>query len=200
MAAAYPQKSRPIINDPGFLRFLLNDNRAAAFWLPIRLWLGWQWIQTADTKISNPEWMENGEALKLLWERIVITPESGNPSAVYGWYQNIIQMLLNAGAYTWLARLLVYGELLIGIVLILGVFTGIAAFGGGFMSWNAMMAGTVSANPIFFVVAIGLMLGWKVAGNIGVDYFLLSWLGTPWGRQRIKPEEVQALYSINEDK
>ena len=28
--------------------------------------------------------------------------------------------------------------------------------------------------------AIGLILAWKVSGYIGLDYFLLSWLGTPW--------------------
>ena len=76
------------------------------------------------------------------------------------------------------------GELLIGIALILGAFTGIAAFMGGFMNWNFMMAGSASVNPVFFVIAVGLILAWKVSGYIGVDYFLLPWLGTPWGRKR----------------
>jgi thiosulfate dehydrogenase [quinone] large subunit len=33
------------------------------------------------------------------------------------------------------------------------------------------------------VAAIGLILAWKVAGYIGLDYFLLPWVGTPWGRE-----------------
>ena len=36
---------------------------------------------------------------------------------------------------------------LIGIALILGAFTGVAAFAGGFMNWNFIMAGTGSTNP-----------------------------------------------------
>ena len=40
------------------------------------------------------------------------------------------------------AELVAVGELLIGVGLILGVFTGIAAFFGAFMNWNFMMAGT----------------------------------------------------------
>ena len=40
------------------------------------------------------------------------------------------------------------GELLIGIALIVGALTGIAAFFGGFMNWNFMMAGSASANPL----------------------------------------------------
>jgi len=69
---------------------------------------------------------------------------------------------------------------LIGIALIIGAFTGIAAFVGGFMNWNFMMAGSASVNPVFFVIAVGLILAWKVSGYIGADFFLLRWIGTPW--------------------
>ncbi len=88
--------------------------------------------------------------------------------------------MINAHAYTWFAKLIAYGELLIGIGLILGAFTGIAAFFSGLMNWNFMMAGSASSNPMLFVIAVGLILAWKVAGYVGADYFLLSWLGTPW--------------------
>jgi thiosulfate dehydrogenase [quinone] large subunit len=89
-------------------------------------------------------------------------------------------MMLDMEAYRFMAPLIAYGELLIGIALVLGLFTGIAAFFGGFLNWNFMMAGTASTNPVLFVLAILLMLAWKVAGYIGVDYYLLPWLGTPW--------------------
>jgi hypothetical protein len=32
-------------------------------------------------------------------------------------------------------------------------------------------------------MAIGLMLGWKVAGYYGLDRYLLPFLGTPWRAQ-----------------
>lgn len=73
-----------------------------------------------------------------------------------------------------------YGELLIGIALVLGAFTGIAAFFGAFMNWNFMMAGTASTNPLLFMIAVALILAWKVSGAVGADYFLLRWIGTPW--------------------
>jgi len=91
--------------------------------------------------------------------------------------------MLNAQAYTWFAKLVAYGEFLIGIGLILGAFTGIAAFFGGLMNWNFMMAGSASTNPLLFVCAVAIILGWKVAGYIGADYFLLRWVGTPWHGQ-----------------
>jgi thiosulfate dehydrogenase [quinone] large subunit len=69
---------------------------------------------------------------------------------------------------------------LIGIALILGAFTGIAALFSGLMNWNFMMAGSASTNPLLFVIAVGLILAWKVSGYIGADYFLLRFIGTPW--------------------
>ena len=91
--------------------------------------------------------------------------------------------MLDIQAYTWFAKLVAYGELLIGIGLILGAFTGIAAFFGGLMNWNFMMAGSASTNPLLFVAAVAIILGWKVAGYIGADFFLLRWIGTPWHGQ-----------------
>jgi thiosulfate dehydrogenase [quinone] large subunit len=88
--------------------------------------------------------------------------------------------LLDAQAWTWFAKLVAYGELLIGIALIIGAFTGIAAFFGAFMNWNFMLAGSASTNPLLFLIAVGLILAWKVAGYLGADYFLLRWVGVPW--------------------
>jgi len=35
-------------------------------------------------------------------------------------------------------------------------------------------------ESLLFVAAVGLILAWKVSGTIGVDFFLLRWIGTPW--------------------
>ena len=59
------------------------------------------------------------------------------------------------------------------------------------MNWNFMMAGSASVNPLFFVVSVGLILAWKVAGYVGADFFLLHWLGTPWRGPRVKASERQ---------
>ena len=102
-------------------------------------------------------------------------------------------MLLNAQAYTWFAKLIAYGELLVGIGLIVGAFTGIAAFFGALMNFNFMLAGSASTNPVLFLIAVGLMMAWKVAGYVGADYFLLPLLGTPWKHAEsigaVKPSE-----------
>jgi thiosulfate dehydrogenase [quinone] large subunit len=169
-----------VIQDPPFVQALLNDPRAGWVWLLPRVWLGIQWLQSGQGKLSNPKWVETGEALKAFWTSAVQIPAGGRPPIAFDWYRAFIQALLDAQAYTWFAKLVVAGELLVGAALILGAFTGIAAFVGGFMNWNFMMAGSASVNPVFFVISVGLILAWKVSGYIGADYILLPWIGAPW--------------------
>ena len=167
------------IQDPPLARFLFSDTRMAWFWLIVRVYLGYQWLTSGWGKLT-PAWMDGGEALKGFWERAVAIPESGRPPIAFDWYRGFIQSMLDSGAYSWFAKLIVYGEILIGIALILGAFVGIAAFFGGFMNWNFIMAGTASTNALLFTLAILLMLAWKTAGHYGLDRYLLPMLGTPW--------------------
>jgi thiosulfate dehydrogenase [quinone] large subunit len=167
-----------MITDPPLARLLFGDVRLAWLWLPLRLWLGWDWLTSGWGKFQNPAWVDSGTALKGFWERaIVVDPR---PIITFDWYRDFIQLMLNAEAYTWFAKLITFGELAIGIALILGAFTGVAAFSGGLMNWNYLMAGTASTNALLFAIATWLVLAWKTAGWIGLDRWLLRALGTPW--------------------
>lgn len=159
---------------------LFGTTRFAWLWLILRVYLGWSWFQAGWGKVGNPAWMETGAALQGYWARAVQVEPSA-PIA-FDWYRGFIQFLLDGGHYTWFAPLVVWGEILVGLALILGAFTGIAAFFGGFMNFNFMMAGTASTNPLLYTIAILLMLAWKVAGYYGLDRFLLPRIGTPWGK------------------
>lgn len=181
MATRVLAKAQDTYADPVLARLLFSTTRFAWLWAIIRVWLGYQWVESGLAKLGNPAWTGTGLALKGFWERAVQVPASpARPPIAFDWYRSFIQSLLDAQAYTWFAKLVVYGELLIGAALILGAFVGIAAFFGGFMNWNFMMAGTASTNPILFTMAILLILAWKVAGHYGVDRVLLPAIGTPW--------------------
>ncbi len=179
--ATAPQRTTGFYEDPPFTRILFNTTRFAWLWAIIRVWLGWQWIEAARHKIGVEAWTGTGAALKGFWERaIAVPPPPARPAITFGWYRSFLQYLLDIQTYTWFAKLVAYGELLIGIALVVGAFVGIAAFFGGLMNWNFMMAGSASTNPLLFVAAILLILAWKVAGYYGLDRFLLPALGTPW--------------------
>ncbi len=178
--SAITARKGTLVQDPPLARLLFSDSRAGWLWLALRVWLGITWIQSSLGKLTNPKWVETGEALQGYWLNAVKIPETGRPPISFDWYRSFIQFLLDTQSYTWFAKLVAYGEVLIGIALILGAFTGIAAFFGAFMNWNFIMAGSASTNGLLIVAAILLILAWKVAGFIGADYFLLRWLGTPW--------------------
>jgi thiosulfate dehydrogenase [quinone] large subunit len=177
------------IRELPIVKWLTNDARAAWIWLPLRIWLGWQWVDAASHKISEPKWVVSGEALQGYWMNAVKIPETGRAAITFDWYRSFLQFMLDIQAYTWFAKLVAYGELIIGIALIIGAFTGIAAFFGGFMNWNFMMAGSASSNPMLFIIAVGLIMAWKVSGYVGADFFLLRWLGTPWHVKSVETEK-----------
>jgi thiosulfate dehydrogenase [quinone] large subunit len=189
MSANIVSRKGEVIEEPGWVNMLLSSPKAGWLWLVLRIWLGWQWVQAGEHKIFDPAWVGDGTALRGFWERAVTIPAEGRPPISFDWYRAFLQSLLDAEAYTWFAPLVAYGEVLIGIALIVGAFTGIAAFFGAFMNWNFMMAGTASTNPMLFAIAVGLILAWKVSGYIGLDYYLLPLVGTPWHGHTVEKGE-----------
>lgn len=172
-----------VLEDPPIARTLFGDTRLAWLWLPLRLYLGYAWLTSGWGKLQNPAWVDTGQALRGFWENAVrLEPR---PVIAVGWYRDFIQFLLDVGAYTWFAKVIAGGELAIGLALVLGAFTGLAAFSGGFLNWNFVMAGTASTNALLFAIATWLVLAWKTAGWIGLDRWLLPMLGTPWRPGRL---------------
>jgi len=180
------------VQDPPLARFLFNSTSSAWIWLLARLYLGWQWLQAGWHKITDPAWMNGGTALQGFWTRAVTVPEPpAKPAITYGWYRSFLSALLEGGHYTWFAKLVAVGEVVIGVALILGLLTGFAAFFGAFMNFNFMLAGTASTNPVLFTLAVLLLMAWKVAGFWGLDRYLLPALGTPWDRRPAGPERYE---------
>jgi thiosulfate dehydrogenase (quinone) large subunit len=159
-------------------KFIFGDTRFAVVWLVLRVYLGYQWISAAQHKIADPAWYQTGAALKGFWLNAVAT--TPKPVIAFDWYRGFLQFMIDSQAYVWFSKLVIAGEVLVGAALILGAFTGIAAFIGGFMNWNFMMAGSASTNPMLFAMAVFLILAWKTAGYYGLDRYLLPLLGTPW--------------------
>ena len=180
------------IEGPAFTRFLFGNTRAGLFWLPIRLFVGFSWLEAGYHKFSGKGWMDGGTALKGYWEHAVAIPAQGqgSPAITFEWYRSFIQTLLDNSAYSWFAPLITFGEMAVGIGLLVGCLTGVAAFFGALMNMSFLLAGSASSNPVLFTLAIGIMLAWKVAGYYGVDRYLLPMLGTPWQPGAAKGREA----------
>lgn len=196
MANLFSARNRRIIEDPPFARLLFNDTRFSSVWFVIRVLIGLSWLQSGVGKLGNPAWMETGAALQGFWNNAVAIPEAGKPPIAFDWYRGFIQGMLDSGSYVWFAKLVAFGETMIGVALVLGAFVGVAALFAAFMNWNFVMAGAASTNALMGLGAVLLVLAWKNAGYYGLDYFLLPLLGTPWGRKKSEEDAAAAARQI----
>jgi thiosulfate dehydrogenase [quinone] large subunit len=163
--------------------FLFNNTRSGLIWLVVRLYLGYAWLTAGWGKVTNPKWVgaEAGTGLTGFINGAIGKAADGKD--VSGWYASFLEnmVLPNAKVFSYMVA---FGELLVGLGLILGLLTGVAAFFGAFMNASFLFAGTLSTNPLLFILATWLVLGWKVAGWYGLDRWALPLLGTPWTRKR----------------
>jgi thiosulfate dehydrogenase (quinone) large subunit len=188
------------IQDPPIARLLFGSTQMAWLWLLVRVWVGFQWLNSSlgilynlglggkQGKLFDPAWMASGEAIRGYWERAVTPAAGGATPVVFDWYREFLKLLLATNSDVWFSKVIVAGELLVGLGLVFGALTGIAAFGGSLMNWSFLMAGTVSTNPLMFGLLVLLVLAWKNAGYYGLDRYLLPRLSTPWRQDEAKIE------------
>src|SRR6188472_3258119 len=169
------------VEGPAFTRFLFSNTQAGLFWLPIRLFLGFSWIEAGWHKATGGGWLDGGSALAGYWANAVKLPDApARPPISFEWYRDFLNFLISGHHETWFAWLITFGEIAVGLGLLFGALTGLAAFFGALMNMSFLLAGSASTNPVLFTMAIGLMLAWRVAGYYGLDRYLLPALGAPW--------------------
>jgi thiosulfate dehydrogenase (quinone) large subunit len=175
--------------EPWLSKAAFASRASVPFWTVVRLYLGYLWLTAGWGKITNPAWVgpEAGGAVKGFLNN-ALTLTTGDHPSVQGWYAWLIERVFIPNAAV-MSYLVAYGEVLIGLALILGLLTGFSAFMGGFLNAAFLFAGTVSTNPLMFVLATWLVLAWRVSGYWGLDYWVLPFLGAPRGNWR-KPKDT----------
>lgn len=180
-----PQADVVEVEGPAFTRYLFSNTRAGLFWLPIRIFIGFEWLEAGWGKLSGTGWTDGGSALLGYWKSAVAVPQTGHPPITFEWYRTFLQILIDNNAQRWFGWLIAVGETAVGVGILVGILVGVAAFFGATMNMSYMLAGSASTNPILFALTVGLMLGWRVAGYYGVDRYLLPMLGVPWTRRPV---------------
>jgi thiosulfate dehydrogenase (quinone) large subunit len=167
------------IPEPNVTRFLFADTRMAPVWLLVRVYLGYLWFMAGLGKLFEPGWItgEPGAAVTGFAQG-AIQQTTGEHPQVTGWYAGFLENVVVPNAAIF-AYMVTFGEILVGLALITGLATGIAAFFGGLMNASFIFAGTAGANPLMFILAIFLMLSWRVAGYWGLDRWALPAIGFP---------------------
>ncbi len=179
--------------EPKYTRFLFASPTASWVWALARIYLGYTWLHAGWEKVTgtgggtftwhwaytSESWIKSSAGLKG-FAGFALKGASGPHAAVnYGWYAAFLRWIERSGA-GFMAPLIAVGEVLIGVALIIGLFTGIAAFFGAILTTSFGLAGVAGVNPLFLVVEILLVLAWRNAGYLGLDRYVLPALGTPW--------------------
>lgn len=202
------------IPEPPIARFLFADTRMAWFWLVLRVYIGYEWFTAGWEKLTGQNlafgpgfgmrdpklaWVFNGHAGAAIkgFAGGAIAQTAGAHPSVQLWYANFLKTFVLPHPQVW-AYAITFGELAVGLGLIFGVLTGIAAFFGVFMNMNYLLAGTLSTNPILGVLGLFVILAWRVAGYYGGDRYLLPLLGTPWTGSLSKKDAVAAAEELTQ--
>jgi thiosulfate dehydrogenase [quinone] large subunit len=156
--------------------WLYRSKAASLLWLVARLWLGYEWLNAGYQKLWGSEkaafWNGGGAGVKGFATAGVAGSAGGRSGASYGWWAGFLHNFVIPNS-SWIAKLVTLSELVIGALLILGLFTGAAALAGVAFNLIYMFSGSAGVNPAYAVVSVFLILAWRNAGYVGLDRFAL---------------------------
>lgn len=160
------------------LRFLRENVIASVLLLLARLYIGWSWMTAGWGKVTggfDASGFLNG----------AIAKAGGDHPAVASWWGSFLDSvaLPNAGLFSFMVS---WGELLVGVGLILGCLTTAAVFFGMMMNFAFLFSGTVSSNALMVLISIFIIVAGKNAGRFGVDHYVLPYINNWWNNFRNK--------------
>lgn len=151
-------------------------NSKVAMWIltVMRVYLGYTWLVDGFGKVSKG-FDASGFIMNAV-KNPVMTPEK---TAAFPHYTSFLKSFVapNIHLFNFMVS---WGELLVGLGLLLGTFTTLAAFFGILMNFAYVFAGTVSTNPIFIIFEIFFLMAGFNAGKIGLDRWVI-----PFFRKRL---------------
>jgi thiosulfate dehydrogenase [quinone] large subunit len=158
------------VKTPGALRWLSTSRIMAVGWAAARCWLGVQWINAGRSKLWGAE-----NAGFLHHDGAGVAGYANHGAATYTWWHDFLTgfVVPNAG---WIGILIAVAEFVVGIALVVGIFTPLFAFGGLLMNMTYMLSGTAGVNPVFMIFAIVMIVAWRNSGWLGADGLLMGYL------------------------
>lgn len=162
---------------------LKNTNVTGLAWLAVRVWLGYTWLLHGIEKVVGPGaeiWVgaEAGRGVTgFLKGAIAKSPiaEGFDPAKtphppVAEWFAMLARDVFLPNA-TLMSYLVAYGELLVGIALLVGLFSRFSAIMAAVMALAFLLAGSTSGGlPILLTTALALSFAGPTLGRFGLDY------------------------------
>lgn len=137
----------------------------------IRLYLGFVWFMAGFEKVSSGNFSANS----MINMAIKSPVKDANGQPAYDWYTSFLKTIVepNVGLFNFFVQ---YGELLIGLGLILGTLTTAASFFAMGLNFTYLLAGTISTNPLLLLLEFIVLVTGFNAGKIGLDHWVVPFL------------------------
>jgi thiosulfate dehydrogenase (quinone) large subunit len=174
---------------PGVFAWLRESKVAAIAWLAVRVWVGCMWVEAGWSKVfgaENPYFLHNNGA--------GVAGFAGHGAAAYSWWASIMHSFVvpNAG---WIAVLVAFGELAIGLGLVVGFLTRTAAVCSLLLLFTYIMSGTASVCAFYALCALIVLATWRTSTWIGVDGIIS---GFRQRRRNAVPVPVEVAPTVTE--
>jgi thiosulfate dehydrogenase [quinone] large subunit len=145
-------------------------------WLLIRLFIGYQWVEAGLEKVQSVAW--TGDKVPAGIHGFLagaLTKTTGEHPAVFGWFGDFLKNVAipNERVFSYLVA---YGELLVGLALLVGLFTKWAVFWGAVMNLAFLLAGSTSSNGYMLTAEMAMLFGGLGVSFYGLDTFVLPYL------------------------
>lgn len=151
-----------------FVNFLRNNKVVAGVLAIIRIYLGYTWLTSGWAKV-----MGSFDASGFI-EGAIAQSTGENPTVQAWWGVFLEKVALPFGGL--FSFLVAWGEVLVGIALILGIFTNFAALMGITMNFAFLFSGTVSTNAQMVVLTIFVLVAGFNAGRYGLDKWVIPYV------------------------
>lgn len=165
------------------MNFIRNNKVAAGIWAVLRIYIGYTWLMGGIGKVTSGGFDASG------FIQGAIANSAGEGATVQAWWGTFLNTfaLPNAELFSFMVM---WGEVLVGAALILGIFTNFAALMGITMNFAFLFSGTVSTNAQMVLITVFLIVAGFNAGRYGLDRWVIPFLKdhTPIIKDKVKKE------------
>ncbi|MDM5190059.1 DoxX family protein [Bacillus sp. DX4.1] len=145
----------------------LRENKAVSVVLAVlRIYLGYTWLMAGIGKLKGTGFDATG------YLQGAIEKSKGAQPAVQSWWASFLQdfAIPNVDLFN---TLVTWGEILVGIGLIVGCLTKTAVFFGLVMNFSYMFSGSLGVNPQMVILSMFILVAGMNAGKLGIDGWIV---------------------------
>ncbi|MGG4039632.1 DoxX family membrane protein [Heyndrickxia ginsengihumi] len=167
------------------IQFFRQNKYISILLVILRVYVGYTWMMAGLEKLEAKHF----SAYSFLHSALV--QASGEHPAVQQWWAEIVKhaIIPNIALFNMLVP---WGELFVGIGILVGCFTKTVVFFAMVMNFSYMFSGSVSTNPQLILLSMFILVSAANAGRYGIDGFVLPYFKEKLFMNKTREKKVAA--------